>query len=210
MTGPLNDTAAIQAIQPTFVRGKDGEIIALGRTKQQKMFFMRSSDCGSSWSPMRLVDVPNPNSGIDAARLCDGRILLVYNHATGSAEHWDAGRDVIDVAVSSDGIHWRKELELEREAGKEFSYPAVIQTSDGLVHITYTWKRTKIRHVILNPSSIGSIPFVKRKTCKKPWQSAENGIYSPLMHLDKVPPVVHTFFHLTQPHPWCTISLSSN
>ena len=164
VTGPLNDTAAIQAIQPTFVRGKDGEIIALGRTKQQKMFFMRSSDCGSSWSPMRLVDVPNPNSGIDAAGLCDGRILLVYNHATGSAEHWDAGRDVIDVAMSSDGIHWSKELELEREAGKEFSYPAVIQTSDGLVHITYTWKRTKIRHVILNPSSIGSIPLVKRKT----------------------------------------------
>ncbi len=154
VTGPLNDTATIQAIQPAFVRGKGGEIIAMGRTKQGKMFFMRSPDCGSSWSQMRLVDVPNPNSGIDAAGLRDGRILLVYNHATGSAEHWDAGRDVINVAVSSDGIHWGEELELEREVGCEFSYPAVIQSSDGMVHITYTWKRTKIRHVIMNPSLI--------------------------------------------------------
>ena len=49
------------------------------------------------------------------------------------------------------GIHWLKALELENEAGKEFSYPAVIQHKDGMVHITYTWMRERIKHVTLNP-----------------------------------------------------------
>jgi len=32
----------------------------------------------------------------------------------------------------------------------------VIQTRDGLVHITYTytWRREKIRHVVLDPHSL--------------------------------------------------------
>ena len=44
-------------------------------------------------------------------------------------------------------------LTLERAEG-EYSYPSCIQTSDGLVHITYTWKRESIRHVVLNPEAL--------------------------------------------------------
>ena len=44
-------------------------------------------------------------------------------------------------------------LALETDAG-EYSYPAVIQTADGKVHITYTWKRQKVRHVVLDPAKL--------------------------------------------------------
>ena len=42
---------------------------------------------------------------------------------------------------------------LEDQPG-EYSYPAVIQSADGLVHITYTWHRKKIRHVVVDPTKL--------------------------------------------------------
>jgi predicted neuraminidase len=78
--------------------------------------------------------------------LADGRQLLVYNHTR-------RGRSPLNVAVSDDGVAWRSALTLEAQPG-EFSYPAVIQGRDGLVHITYTWNRTRIRHVVVDPTKL--------------------------------------------------------
>ena len=55
--------------------------------------------------------------------------------------------------MSSDGKTWKTALVLEDQPG-EYSYPAVIQSADGLVHITYTWHRKKIRHVVVDPRKI--------------------------------------------------------
>ena len=52
--------------------------------------------------------------------------------------------------MSSDGAHWEMVLELENEPHQEFSYPAIIQTTDGKVHVTYTWKRKLVKHVVLD------------------------------------------------------------
>jgi predicted neuraminidase len=60
------------------------------------------------------------------------------------------GRSPLNVAISPDGRIWTMVLTLEDQPG-EFSYPAVIQATNGKVHITYTWKRVKIRHVELDP-----------------------------------------------------------
>ena len=89
---------------------------------------------------------PNPNSGIDAVTLKDGRSLLVYNHTT-------TGRSPLNVAVSADGNAWTPAVVLEDEKG-EYSYPAIIQTADGKVHVTYTWRRQRIKHVVLDPAMI--------------------------------------------------------
>ena len=95
------------------------------------------------------------NSAIDAVMLRDGRALLVYNHTV-------KGRSPLNVALSSDGKSWNAAVVLESRPG-EYSYPAVIQTPDGLVHITYTWKRQRIKHMTLDPAKLVLKPIVEGK-----------------------------------------------
>jgi predicted neuraminidase len=95
---------------------------------------------------LRLGTLPNPNAGTDAITLADGRHLLVYNHT-------DKGRSPLNVAISRDGRSWQPVVALETKPG-EFSYPAVIQSADGLVHITYTWNREAIARVVLDPAQL--------------------------------------------------------
>jgi predicted neuraminidase len=96
---------------------------------------------------MGLIGLPNPDSGIDGVVLQDGRALLVYNHSK-------TARTPLNVALSRDGKVWQMALTLEDQPG-EYSYPAVIQSSDEMVHIAYTWNRNRIKHVVVNPKQIG-------------------------------------------------------
>lgn len=154
-TPPVNDGKTIGAIQPSILfHGKD-KLQAIGRTKNERLFEIWSSDAGKTWGTMSLLEVPNPNSGTDAVTLRDGRQLLVYNHNIRSGSN-NKGRSPLNVAVSKDGKKWSAALVLEDDpnAPNGFAYPAVIQTSDGLVHITYTWERKRIKHVVVDPRAL--------------------------------------------------------
>src|SRR5207249_3987684 len=118
----------------------------LCRTKQARIAEAWSDDGGKSWSEMKLTALPNPNSGIHAVTLKDGRHLLVYNHTA-------RGRTPLNVAVSRDGREWQAGPVLESEPG-EYSYPTVMEAADGRVHVTYTWKRQRIKHVALDPAKL--------------------------------------------------------
>src|SRR5262249_61083923 len=87
-------------------------------------------------------------------KLKDGRQSLVYKHVITKPGKW-GDRAPLNVAVSDDGKSWKAALTLESGPPEaEYSYPAVIQSSDGLVHITYTWKRKKVKHVVIDPSKL--------------------------------------------------------
>src|SRR5712691_3040939 len=145
------DGSPIHAIQPSILVHPGGKLQALGRTRSQRVFETWSGDGGRTWTPISLTPLPNPNSGIDAVTLRNGRHLIVYNHTT-------QGRSPLNISVSGDGKTWDAALVLENESG-EYSYPAVIQSSDGHVHITYTWKRQRIRHVVIDPTRLKSVPM---------------------------------------------------
>ncbi|WP_045767744.1 sialidase family protein [Xanthomonas albilineans] len=163
--GPaMNDPAKIGAIQPSVLVHAHGHVQAVGRSRQNHVFSTWSRDQGQTWEPMTLLDLANPNSGTDAVVLADGRSLLVYNPTEAGKEWWD-GRGILAVALSNDGLHWTRVLTLENSPKDEFSYPAVIQTRDGQIHISYTWKRTHIKHVVLDPKRLDIAT----------WQSADNG-----------------------------------
>jgi predicted neuraminidase len=158
--GPVNDGKQISAIQPSFLFVGDGGLLAVGRTRQNKIFQIASDDLGKTWGTMTLGELPNPNSGTDALTLADGRHLIVYNHVPGDPKRWGGKRTPLNVAVSDDGMRWAAALVLEDEPG-EYSYPAVIQSADGKVHITYTWKRQRVKHVVIQPRNLVSQPIAK-------------------------------------------------
>lgn len=151
--GPINDGTKFNAIQPSILTYTDGRMQVLCRTREGVVAQSWSKDNGKSWSEMSATNLPNPNSGTDAVTLIDGRQLLVYNHTVRKGT-FPSGRNMLNVAISSDGKTWKPVLTLEREEKSEFSYPAVIQAADGKIHITYTWKRQSVKHVVLDPALI--------------------------------------------------------
>jgi predicted neuraminidase len=155
-TPPLNDGKRIAAIQPSILIHPGNRLQALGRTKATGIFEIWSDDGGRTWGPMTPTGLPNPSAGTDAVTLQDGRHLLVYNH---NAKE----RSPLNVAVSKDGKVWQAALVLEDDpkAPNGFSYPAVIQTKDGLVHISYTWRRERIKHVVVDPTELVLRPLIK-------------------------------------------------
>ena len=129
-------------IQPTIVPiGKKLRMFLRSTEKVGFIVYSDSKDGGKTWSTAKLTNLPNPNSGIDAVALTDGRIVMIYNHTT-------KGRTPLNIAVSKDGDRWSAPLALESEPG-EYSYPAIIQAADGKLHATWTWKRQRVKHAVI-------------------------------------------------------------
>lgn len=153
-TEPINDGKEFGVIQPTVLFHKGGKLQALMRSRQGKVIESWSDDNGKTWSKLQATSLPNPNSGIDGVTLKDGRQLLVYNHAITPPGKW-GDRAPLNVAISEDGKTWKAAAVLEPGPPEaEYSYPAVIQTAEGMVHITYTWNRKKIKHVVIDPRKL--------------------------------------------------------
>lgn len=113
-------------------------------SSQRQVQLSRTEDGGRRWSAPTPAGLPNPLSGLDAIRLRDGRVLLAFNDS-------EQLRDVLSLAVSPDGgLTWQRAGTLEREAGQEFSYPFLLATRDGLIHVVYTWKRIGIKQAKFN------------------------------------------------------------
>ena len=136
-------------IQPSVVDMGGGHVRLYARVtaKTGRICIADSWDNGQTWTQARPINVPNPNSGIDAVALRDGRIVLIYNHT-------DTGRSPLNLAVSNDGETFTPLMTLEDEPGGEFSYPNIIQGRDGDngLHLCYTWQRKNIRYVYIRQS----------------------------------------------------------
>jgi predicted neuraminidase len=145
---PVDHQSSYEVIQPTILI-HDKRLQILSRSKQGHVIQSWSDDYGLTWTPQTPLSLLNPNSGIDAVTISNNEHIIVYN-PTIPGNHWSNGRDKLYVAVSKDGENWTDILKLENGQSKEeFSYPAIIQSSDGKIHITYTYNRKNIKYVVL-------------------------------------------------------------
>ena len=156
---PVDPMSTYEVIQPTILQLKNGWLRILCRSKEGVIISSLSTDQGQSWSVLEPIELPNPNSGIDAVTLSNGTHILAYNHSIKPEKEWGGARYPLNIAISNDGQKWSASLVLEDMPG-EYSYPSIIQDLEGRVHVVYTWNRKKIKHVVLNPTRLSSRPIV--------------------------------------------------
>ena len=136
----------IDCIQPSILRHRDGRLQVLCRTRNGRLATSFSSDGGEHWSKVELTDVPNNQSGTDAVTLRDGRQVLIYNDFATLPGTNKGPRTPLSIAVSNDGWHWQHLLTLEDSPISQYSYPSIIQGSDGSLHVVYTWRRQRVAY----------------------------------------------------------------
>ena len=135
------------AFQPALVpfSARRALILARDNSDAGQLWVSRSEDGGDSWSTPASAGLPNPFSGLAAIRLRDDRVLLAFNDTRDN-------RGNLRLAVSSDAdASWQRVNPLlEEETGQRFSYPFLLQSRDGVIHLVYNWKNKGIRHVTFN------------------------------------------------------------
>lgn len=141
----IEDKKQFDVIQPAFLLHANA-IQMLLRSKHNKLVSSWSKDNGKTWQRTDTINVVNSNSGIDALTLSKKSFLLV-NNPLPQGKDWFNGRNILDIEYSNDGLKWKKLFDLENQPEGEFSYPAIIQTSDKKVHVLYTYNRKYIKHV---------------------------------------------------------------
>lgn len=122
-------------------------VLRYGGPAPARIWATETRDGGLGWEPAHALSLPNPNAGIALARLSDGRLLLAYNPVEGN-------RNRLGLAVSADGgATWKasRMLEDSADAANEYSYPSVLQSADGYIHVAYTYHRKSIKHVVFTP-----------------------------------------------------------
>lgn len=145
-------------IQPTLVQRDDGTLVAYLRDSgdvPNRVMVSSSEDKGETWSPATDTELPNPGSSLEAIELDSGNWLMILNDT-------EEGRHRLSAFLSDDeGVtwKWRRILEPGSMGGSSFSYPSVIETQDGAVHMTYSARTDQgscIRYAVITEAWIKS------------------------------------------------------
>jgi predicted neuraminidase len=150
----LSPIAGKEYSHPTFVALDSNRVLAFLRARRRDGSVQSASFdvSNNTWSKPQVTNLLNPNSAIDAVRFDGGRILLAYND---NANY----RNPLSIAISDDGINFRKLRDIENEPGQEFFYPSLIRARDGTFYLTYTWHYcSRIKCVHFNAQWLGLNP----------------------------------------------------
>ncbi|KAA0991013.1 sialidase family protein [Dyadobacter aurulentus] len=142
-------------IQPAIVKKKNGNLVAYMRDsgdEPTRVHVSESADNGESWKATEKTDIPNTAS-VELFVLKDGRWAFLGNDI-------DDGRYELSLRISDDeGKSWsRGWIENDRTKEGGYSYPSLIQTPDGMLHMTYSHHPKKgkksIKYVVVDPARL--------------------------------------------------------
>ena len=148
------------SLQPVIMPYSEQEALSLLRyagDPPHRILAQHSANAGLSWPEPFKTDMPNPNAAITGISINGGkRLLMVFN------DHPEE-RDKLSLAVSDNQgeswktihvfEHWNNEWEGDNQG---YSYPSLIQATNGDFHLVYSWNVKKIKHVHFNQAWLES------------------------------------------------------
>jgi predicted neuraminidase len=152
-------------IQPTIVRTAPNRLIAFFRSRKVGYIYKSTSTDGCNWTQLEPTVLPNNNASVQALRLKDGHLVMVFNNsgmATSDPKTEGGLRKPLSIALSEDeGLTWRfvrdvetgrtglgaTEQRIKAPGREEYSYPSVLQLSDGKILVAFTYRRQTIKVV---------------------------------------------------------------
>ena len=148
--------------EPTVIQRSDGSLLAFMRPYDPEpadRFLWQSEffDNGRTWSKPTRTKIKNPSSAVQLLTLRSGHVVLAFNDS-------QKARSPLCLALSLDDAHtWSYKRALEDSPGR-FSYPTLTQSANGHIHVSYTFRRTHIKHAEVNEAWI----------MEKPWDDFSN------------------------------------
>ena len=148
-----NPIVGLGPIQPTLVPKNNGSIVAYMRDsglEPKRILKSISEDSGETWSFATDTQIPNPSSSVEVLVLKNGHWVMACNDT-------EEGRHQMAILLSSDeGTSWQWKRYIGQAPKKRnisFAYPSLIQSSNGLIHISYSFKTDEgktIQHASFN------------------------------------------------------------
>ena len=148
-----NPIVGLGPIQPSLVQKQNGHIVAYMRdsgVEPKRILKSISKDNGETWSFAKDTKIPNPSSSIEVLQLKNGNWVMACNDT-------ESSRSQMAVLLSfNEGKSWEVKKYIgkhEHNSGITLAYPSLIQSSDELIHLTYSLKDKEgktIQHAIFN------------------------------------------------------------
>jgi predicted neuraminidase len=171
-------------VQPDVVELSPHSFAAFLRSRFADWVYSSHSKDGCSWTIPQPTQIPNNNSSIQVTRLHDGHLVMAFNNiqaATTRGKPRDMARWPMSVALSADGGNtwpWVRDVDIGQGVPQEpvpdtmagadvrdeqqkffehlidYSYPSIIETADGKIHMAYTYRRRTIKYATFDESWI--------------------------------------------------------
>lgn len=153
-TRDLSSTMRHNASEPVLLNHDGGRLQALCRTRLGHIAETWSENSGKTWSPVQRTVLPNPDSGLDAAKVRERKFALVYQHS-------NRERGVLNLAFTEDGRGWSAAAVLESQPKDRFSAPSIVLGVDGNLHLAYSVNHRQVKYVVIDPNQLSPVPMVE-------------------------------------------------
>ena len=147
-------------VQMNIIKLNEDHLLAFFRSRYADWIYRSQASDGCHWSAPVPTQLPNNNASIQAIRLADGHLVMVFNNAQAETTRENprtASRTVLSVALSEDNGKtwpWVRDLQSGDEPppfrpgeDAEYAYPSVVQSPDGMIQTAFTFRRETIKYM---------------------------------------------------------------